>query len=73
MAAQKFEKGSEEWKMFMEFWGFCQRYYLPDDSEEYWQGVISEGNRFLENHRTPFAKGLFWAFHNEMERKMKEG
>ena len=73
MAAQKFEKGSEEWQMFMEFWQMCQTYYIPEETDEYWDGVMESGNNFLKKYKTPFANGLFWAFFNEMERKMKDG
>ena len=72
MAAQRFEKGSEEWQMFMDFWQLCQKYYLPEETEEYWQSVIDDGNVFIKKYNTPFARGLFMAFHMEIERKMKD-
>lgn len=71
MAAQRFEKGSEEWQMFMDFWQLCQKYYVPEETEEYWQSVIDDGNTFIKKYNTSFARGLFMAFHMEIERKMK--
>lgn len=72
MAAQRFEKGSEEWQMFMDFWQLCQKYYVPEETEEYWQSVIDGGNAFIKKYNTSFARGLFMAFHMEIERKMKD-
>lgn len=72
MAAQRFEKGSEEWQMFMDFWQLCQKYYVPEETEEYWQSVIDDGNAFIKKYNTSFARGLFMAFHMEIERKIKD-
>jgi hypothetical protein len=46
MAAQKFEKDSEEWKMFMDFWQLCQRHWMPDATEEYWQALTDDTKEF---------------------------
>lgn len=70
MAAKRFEKGSEEWNMFMDFWKLCQKYWEPDETEEYWESLAKDG--FYEKYNTPFSRGLFWTLHKELERKLKE-
>lgn len=73
MGAQKFEKGSEEWQMFMDYWELCQKHWIPDDTDEYWQGLIDGINAFYKKHNTPFARGLYYALHCEIERRAGEG
>ena len=73
MAEVKFEKGSEEWEMFMDFWKMCQKHWIPDETEEYWIALADDINEFYKKHKTSFAKRLYWALHQEMEQKMKDG
>lgn len=73
MASVKFAKGSEEWQMFMDYWTLCQKHWIPDETEEYWQGLIDDINVFYKKYNAPFAKGLYQALHDELERKMKDG
>lgn len=72
MASVKFKEGSEEWKMFADYWMLCKKFWEPEETEEYWESVIDAGNAFLKKHNTPFTKALFWTFHDELERKLKE-
>ena len=72
MAEVKFEKGSKEWEMFMDFWKMCQKHWIPDETEEYWIALSNDINDFYKKHNTSFAKRLYWALHQEMEQKMKD-
>ena len=73
MASQKFEKDSEEWKMFMDFWQLCQRHWIPDSSEEYWQAFTDETNEFYKKHPDTFSRALGNVLHKEMEKRMNGG
>lgn len=72
MAEVKFEKGSKEWEMFMDFWKMCQKHWIPDETEEYWIALSNDINDFYKKYKTSFAKRLYWALHQEMEQKMKD-
>ena len=50
MASKKFNKGSEEWMMFTDFWNLCQKYWVVEDSDEYWESVISSANDFYKKY-----------------------
>lgn len=50
MASKKFNKGSEEWMMFMDFWNLCQKYWIVEDTDEYWEGVIRSANDFQKKY-----------------------
>lgn len=69
MAAIKFNKGSEEWQMFMDYWDLCQRYWKPEDSDEYWQGVIDDTDRFYKKYNNNFTRGLVDVLVYELEHK----
>lgn len=39
MSRVKFAKGSEEWKLFMDFWELTQQLWGLEDTESYWEDV----------------------------------
>ena len=71
MAVKKFEKGSEEWKIFTDFWELCQRHWEPEETEEYWQTVIDDIDTFYRNHKTLFSRKLCIALIHGLEEKAK--
>lgn len=58
MAEIKFIKGSEEWMLFMDYWGLCQKYWNPEDNDEYWNSLIDAAKEFHKKYGTEFAKAL---------------
>ena len=72
MAEVKFVKGSEEWQMFMDYWALCQKYWEPEDSDEWWEEVLHEIDVFAKKYvSTVFVRGLCMAFVDELEAKHK--
>ena len=71
MAWKKFEKGSEEWQMFMDYWALCQKYWEPDDNDDYWESVVKETDVFYRKYNSEFAKSLALTLVNELERKSR--
>ena len=68
MAEVKFAKGSEEWQMFMDFWALCQKYWKPEKSDEWWDEVISEIDKFAKKYgSTVFVRGLCMALINKLK------
>lgn len=51
MASVRFEKGSEEWTMFTEYWSLCQSVWQTEDSDEYWQEVYDKCKAFGEKYK----------------------
>lgn len=76
MASKKFGKGSPEWNMFQDYWKLCQEFWIPEDTDEYWEQFIDSGNNFLEKNNGKengtFPNELFWALHKILEREYKE-
>lgn len=72
MAEVKFAKGSEEWQMFMDYWALCQKYWEPEDSDEWWEETLHEIDVFAKKYgSTVFVRGLCMALVNELELKAK--
>lgn len=72
MAAQRFEKGSEEWLMFMDFWNLCQKFYVPETSDSYWQELVNSVNNFYEKFaKIPLAQKLALALCDTQEERCK--
>ena len=72
MASKKFGKGSEEWQMFMDYWTLCQKYWEPEESDEWWDEVVREVDDFCKKYgSTVFARGICLAFVNDLDAKAK--
>ena len=69
MAAVKFTKGSEEWQMFMDYWDLCQKYWKPENNDNYWQRVIDDTDKFYKKYKTNFTRGLVNVLVDELEHK----
>lgn len=69
MASKKFTPGCEEHKTFNEFWKLVQKYYIPEDADVYWQGVMDDFNEFAK--KNTLARSLALGFIDFLERKYK--
>ena len=67
MARVKFEKNSCEWYMFQDYWKLCQKFWIPENSNEYWDAVIKETNDFYKKYKDiELAKNISLAFFNTL-------
>lgn len=72
MASVRFEKGSEEWLMFQDYWKLCQKYWDVENSDEYWDELIKESEEFLKKYESiPLARKMSMAFLDTQEEKYK--
>lgn len=70
MASKRFDKGSEEWLLFMEYWQLCQKYWEPEETDEWWDEALHQIDLFSKKYgSTVFARGLCMALVNELEVK----
>ena len=67
MAEQKFQKGSEEWMMFQEYYQIVQRFYLPEESDKYWEELHESVTTFEKKYSIPLAKYLAVAMYKAMD------
>ena len=73
MASAKFPKGSDEFEMFTDYWNLCQKYWIPENNEEYWDTALAEIDAFAKKYgMTKFARGLGSALVNGLEERAKK-
>ena len=72
MAGVKFNKGSEEWLMFMDFWNLCQSFWNPETSEKYLDDLMNKANEFCEKYKDiKLARGMAKEFVSYIEEKYR--
>lgn len=70
MAEMRFPKGSEEWQMFMDYWALCQKYWIPEKSDEWWKVALHDLDVFAKKYgSTVFVRGLCMALVNDLQIK----
>lgn len=73
MGEVRFLKGTEKWIMFMEFWNLCQKYWIPEREDSWWNEALGEIEAFQKrNGSTVFVRGLGMALINHLEIKHLE-
>lgn len=77
MAGRKFEKGSEEWQFFNDYYKFRQQYYEADDDEEWFEKMMEIGEMLIEKYTgtniSEYAKNLVFSHFEDVERRYKAG
>lgn len=73
MASKRFEEGSPEWNMFRDFWRMTQKFYIPEEADEYWAELVKETDVFFEKHKDiPLAKEIVLALANTLDKSTKK-
>ena len=73
MAGKKHEKNTSEWKMISELWIFFQKYWTPEDNDQYWEQLIGEADAFCKKFwNVPLARFLIRAFLSYAESEYSE-
>ena len=72
MAEKKFNKGTEEWMMFVDFWNICQKNWLVENSDSYWANIIADAHEFHDKYKDiPLAKNMILSFVKTQEELAK--
>lgn len=75
MASKKFEKGSEEWQFFNDYYKFRQQFYEADNEEEWFQELMKSGETLIEKYSktniSKFAQSLVFSHFEDVERRWK--
>ena len=76
MASKKFEKGSEEWQFFNDYYKFRQQYYEADNGEKWFEEMVRVGEKIIEKyHNTETAKfvqSLMFSHFEDVEMRWKK-
>lgn len=71
---KKFEKGSEEWQFFMDYWQFRQKYYAADN-EDWFLECMNAGEEIMEKYvntaQAKFVQSLIFSHFEDVERRWR--
>lgn len=59
MASKKFEKGSEEWQFFNDYYKFRQQFYEADNEDEWFQGMMEAREMLIKNMHGQIYQNMF--------------
>lgn len=61
---QEFKKGSLERAFFSEFYELCEKYWVPEDSDDYWKSMIRDTEALNEKYKElqPLSKEIIVGF-----------
>ena len=45
-----FEKGSEMFSMFMDYWKLVQDFWIPEKSDDYWNDLVKKENELYAKY-----------------------
>ena len=65
-----FERNGEEQKMFREFYEIAQNYFIPEETDAYWDNYIVVMDQFIKSN-IPLARDLAKALSDYLERELK--
>ena len=69
-------KDSVYWQIYGDIWNFHKKYCDIQESDEYWDFVVSEGGsiykKYADKPEGGFAKQLMLCVIDELERKFRE-
>ena len=74
MGEVKFGKETKEWGMFVDYWQFVQKYYIPEPQDKWWKELISEADKLARKYgNTQYIRDLVLAHIHDVERRYKSG
>ena len=75
MASKKFEKGSEEWQFFNDYYKFLQQFYEADNEEEWFQKLMESGEELIKKYAqtniSKYVQSLVFSHFEDGERRWK--
>ena len=69
-----FTQDSVERAMFVDFWNMCQKHWIAEDEDEFWEKVVIDINEFDKKYTKacPFASILATSFVEYLEDQVRK-
>lgn len=71
MACKTFGKDSKERQFFVDLWEFCQKYWIAEDTELYWDSIRLDIEKFLKKHDGDLSARWMADFLIEKEKEIR--
>lgn len=73
MARIEFDKDSEEFRTFTEFWAIFKEYGQPEDNDDYWDSLMKALNVFhIKHNKSLLAYEISMMLATYLEKKFKK-
>lgn len=73
MASVTAKEIPEEQKFFTELWNLRKKYYIPEDSDEYWNSVVNDFTELKDKYRgVSISYRIILLIINDLELRYKE-
>ena len=59
---KELKKGDMEYDLINDFWKIVKEYNIPEDTDEYWTGLINATNEFAKKYNYEFAHEIIISF-----------
>ena len=59
---KKLEKQNTEWQMFNDYYKIYQDFYEPEESDKYWEALMTASCEFANKYKTEFARDIIIAY-----------
>ena len=66
---KKLDKTTVEFEMMQEFWSIWQEYYIPEDSDEYWDSLTKRADQYEKKYDGDTAVYLMLAVLKDIENR----
>lgn len=70
---EPFEKGTPQWELFADLFSYCKKYFMPGQTIDYWNGMMTGGNELIKKYQAKdaktgcLAKHLLYGFSDYLE------
>lgn len=72
LSGSVYEKDNIGFKMFQDFLEVIKKYYIPEETDEYWEKVIADMDKFAKKYENvPLARKITMAFIQALEEEYK--
>lgn len=65
------KKGDDIWTGLSDFWKICQKYWIPEDTNEYWDKFIADASIYYDSHKDIFIRALIYAIIDDCENRLR--
>ena len=76
MASTKFEKGSEEWQFFKDYYIFRQQFYRADNGDSWFEEMMESGELLIEKYAKTnipkYVQSLVFSHFEDVERRYRK-
>lgn len=72
MARTRFQKGTEMYELFNDYWQLIQEYWQIENNDQYWSDLVNDSDVISKKYKSSFADKLIQTFLKEQEERFRK-